>query len=159
ASSINSIMYKTTNGGNTWFPTECINASPSYRIYFINNNTGFAVGNSGQIIKTTTGSGAPIGINPVFSEIPKSFSLYQNYPNPFNPSTRIRFEISVETHSNASLRVYDILGREVTTLVSEQLKPGTYEIEWNASGNPSGVYFYKFQVGVYSTTKKMVLVK
>ncbi|MEK6571634.1 MAG: phosphodiester glycosidase family protein, partial [Bacteroidota bacterium] len=73
-------------------------------------------------------------------EIPGAFILYQNYPNPFNPSTRIRFEVAGSGY--VSLKVYDVLGREITTLVNEIKQRGTYEVEWDARGLASGVYFY-----------------
>jgi photosystem II stability/assembly factor-like uncharacterized protein len=94
----------------------------------------------------------------------ESFSLYQNYPNPFNPSTKIKFTIpSVETHRDASLivtlKVYDVLGNEIATLVNEEKQPGTYEVEFDESELPSGIYFYQFKAGIYIETKKMVLIK
>jgi hypothetical protein len=104
----------------------------------------------------------PIGIQPISTEIPTKFELFQNYPNPFNPTTKIRFQIPafVETTRRVvSLRIYDALGREISTLINEELKPGTYEIEWNAANYPSGVYFYSLLTNEYSTTKKLVLVK
>jgi hypothetical protein len=106
---------------------------------------------------------SPIGIRSISSGIPKSFQLFQNYPNPFNPITK--FKIQITKLSNAKVTVYDVLGREVATLINEQLKPGTYEVTWDASNYPSGVYFYKLVVGdntnngEFTETKKMVLVK
>jgi len=101
-----------------------------------------------------------IGINPISSEVPKSFSLSQNYPNPFNPSTKIRFEIpSGKSVAQTFLSVYNALGQEITTLVNEHLKPGIYSVDWNAANYPSGVYFYKLSAGDFSETKKMVLIK
>jgi len=88
---------------------------------------------------------------------PTTFSLSQNYPNPFNPSTVISYQLAVTSHIN--LKVYDILGRNVAVLVNEKLKPGTYEVTWDASNNPSGVYYYTLRAGEFSDTKKMVLVK
>jgi type IX secretion system substrate protein len=99
----------------------------------------------------------PIGIIPISAEVPDKFSLSQNYPNPFNPSTRIHFAIPGALISN--LCIYDILGREVATLVSEHLKAGIYEVEWNAGNYPSGVYYYKLTAGEFSETKKMILIK
>lgn len=104
----------------------------------------------------------PVGINQISSEIPSSFALQQNYPNPFNPSTKIKFSIPANVKretANVKLGVYDVLGKEVATLVNEQLKPGTYEVEWDGSNYPSGVYFYKIISGDFVETKKMVLVK
>ncbi len=101
--------------------------------------------------------GIPIGVQNINSEIPGKFSLSQNYPNPFNPTTNIEF--SIPKSSFVKLVVYDMLGREVETLVSKDLKAGTYKADWNASGYTSGVYFYKIISGDYSETKKMILVK
>ena len=90
-------------------------------------------------------------------EIPNNYNLYQNYPNPFNPTTNIRFEISQT--SLVKLIVYDILGREVATLVNEKMSAGRYGIEWNGSGYPSGVYIYRVTTNEFSDVKKMVLIK
>ncbi len=98
-----------------------------------------------------------IGIKTTSTEIPSSCSLSQNYPNPFNPSTKIRFEIPKTGFS--SIKVYDILGREIATLVNEQLKPGTYEVDWDGSAFTSGVYFYTMRTGSYTETKKMLMIK
>ncbi|MCI0448278.1 MAG: T9SS type A sorting domain-containing protein [Chlorobi bacterium] len=98
-----------------------------------------------------------LGIQPVSNEIPKEYSLSQNYPNPFNPVTNVKFQIPKSGF--VELKIYDALGREVTTLVNEQLNPGTYEIDWNASNYPSGVYYYKLVARNFSETKKMVLIK
>jgi Secretion system C-terminal sorting domain len=98
-----------------------------------------------------------IGIKPIAGEIPAEFRLYQNYPNPFNPGTKIKFEIPERCAVN--LKIYDVLGREVETLVSESLKPGTYEIKWNGSRYSSGIYFYSLKTEVFAETKKMILVK
>jgi hypothetical protein len=104
-----------------------------------------------------------IGINPISTEIPKQFSLSQNYPNPFNPSTHIRFEVPITKGDLGGfpikLIIYNSLGQEITTLVNEQLKPGVYEVEWNAANYPSGIYFYKLSAGDFNETKKMVLIK
>jgi len=87
------------------------------------------------------------------------FYLFQNYPNPFNPSTKIIWQSPVGSHQ--TLKIYDILGNEVATLVNEYKSPGIYEIEFNASeyNLTSGVYFYRLQVGEFSSTKKLILVK
>lgn len=98
-----------------------------------------------------------IGIKPISSEIPNKFALYQNYPNPFNPSTTIKFDISESSYS--VLTIYDALGREAANLVNESLKPGTYEVKWDASNFSSGIYYYKLTAGNISDTKKLVLVK
>ncbi len=91
------------------------------------------------------------------NELPGDFSLLQNYPNPFNPDTKIKFSIPVK--GNVKLKIYDVLGKEVAELVNTKLSGGTYEYSWNASGNPSGVYFYRLEAEGYSEVKKMLLVK
>jgi hypothetical protein len=108
-------------------------------------------------------TGNPIGIQPISSEIPNQFSLSQNYPNPFNPSTRIKFDVALDSrlrgNDNVVLKIYDVLGRETAVLVNEGLEPGTYEVEWDGSNYPSGVYFYKLITDDFTETKKMVLLK
>jgi len=108
------------------------------------------------------GSFGLTGIIKINSNVPAHFSLSQNYPNPFNPNTKIKFDIpSVGNGLDRSVKltVYDILGKEVTTLVNENLQPGSYEATWDALNFPSGVYFYKLSAGDYTETKKMLLVK
>jgi Secretion system C-terminal sorting domain len=103
-----------------------------------------------------------ISVRKISSEVPVSFKLYQNYPNPFNPTTKIKFSIPPSKGArgmNVRLVIYDILGREVVTLVNEKLNPGTYEADWDGTNYPSGVYFYKLVTNSYSETKKMVLLK
>ena len=85
------------------------------------------------------------------------YKLENNYPNPFNPSTKIRY--SVPQSSNVTIKVFDILGNEIETLVSEEKPAGEYEVELNGTGLPSGVYFYQLRAGSYLETKKMVLLK
>ena len=97
------------------------------------------------------------GVNKTYAEVPDHFSLSQNYPNPFNPNTNIKFQIA--KLSDVKLIIYDVLGREITTLVNEQLKLSTYEVEWDGTNYPSGVYFYKLITQYYSETRKMVLIK
>lgn len=91
------------------------------------------------------------------SNIPQEFSLYQNFPNPFNPSTEFRFDIPVSGF--VSLRVYDVLGRVLATLVNEELSPGSYAKTWDASAVPSGLYYYKLTAGTFTDVKKMVVMK
>lgn len=94
-----------------------------------------------------------------------SYRLYQNYPNPFNPLTNI--SISIPTHSFVTVKIYDLLGREVATLVNEEMSAGSYTRQWNAAGMPSGVYFYRLQArqisggqaGSFTETKKLVLLR
>ncbi|MBZ0179482.1 MAG: T9SS type A sorting domain-containing protein [Melioribacteraceae bacterium] len=101
---------------------------------------------------------------PYFEPLPEFFALSQNYPNPFNPTTTIKFvvpgtETSRDLILQAKLIIYDILGREVATLVNKHLTPGNYEVEFNAEGLSSGVYYYRLEAGSYSQTKKMILLR
>ncbi len=85
------------------------------------------------------------------------FELEQNYPNPFNPSTSIKFAISIKQF--VSLKVYDVLGNEVTTLLNDQKPAGIYEIEFDANNLSSGIYYYRIVAGSFTDTKKMILLK
>jgi hypothetical protein len=89
--------------------------------------------------------------------IPAAFSLEQNYPNPFNPTTNIRFSITEK--GSVSLRIFDVLGKEIATILNDELNAGTYSVSWNASGFSSGVYFYRLQTKDFSDTKKLLLTK
>jgi len=91
------------------------------------------------------------------SEQPGSFHLSQNFPNPFNPSTKIGFK--VQASGFTSLKVFDLLGREVATLVNEELRPGSYEATWDAVGFPTGVYFYRLIAGSFAETKRLILLR
>ena len=110
-----------------------------------------------EIYSKQNPTGNPVGIININSEIPNEFSLGQNYPNPFNPATKIKFELRNTSFTN--LVIYDGLGREVETIVNEQLNAGSYKADWNASNFPSGVYFYKLTTGDFSKTNKMLLIK
>jgi hypothetical protein len=118
-----------------------------------------------DVAQNLCNNGFVIGVNNISLEVPNSFTLYQNYPNPFNPVTKIKFEIPLSRGVSegrgvfTKLVVYDLTGKEITVLVNENLKPGTYEVEWDGTDYPSGVYFYKLITNPYSETKKMVLIK
>ncbi|MBI1802938.1 MAG: T9SS type A sorting domain-containing protein [Ignavibacteria bacterium] len=91
------------------------------------------------------------------NNLPKEFSLFQNYPNPFNPETRIAFH--VPSSDFVSLKVFDVLGRDVATIIEESLSPGKYTRLWNATGLPNGVYFYRLRAGQFASVKKMLLIR
>jgi photosystem II stability/assembly factor-like uncharacterized protein len=92
------------------------------------------------------------------NDVPLSeFRLYQNYPNPFNPLTLIKYSLPLQ--SRITIMIYDALGKEITRLVDEEKPAGEYEAQWNASLNPSGVYFLRMQAGQFSETRKLILVK
>jgi spore germination protein YaaH len=88
---------------------------------------------------------------------PEKFELLQNYPNPFNPTTNIEFQAAKQGF--VSLKVFDVLGREVTTLVNEQKEPGSYIIRWNAASVPSGVYFYQLSAADVVQTRSMIILR
>lgn len=98
-----------------------------------------------------------INVKKISEQVPVKYSLSQNFPDPFNPSTTIQY--SVPTKGLVTLTVYDLLGRVITMLVNETQTPGTYMVDWNASTNPSGVYFYTLQTSNFTDTKRMVLIK
>jgi hypothetical protein len=104
---------------------------------------------------------APVRITLLNNSLPRSMALLQNYPNPFNPSTIIRYSIPFNNDGSmaVSLKVYDILGNEIKTLVNSQQAAGNYEVEFNGSNLSSGVYIYQLKSGNLSQTKKMVLNK
>ncbi len=91
------------------------------------------------------------------SGLPENYYFAQNYPNPFNPTTSIQYAIGSQQF--VSLKVYDVLGNEVATLVNEEKPAGSFEVSWNADNLPSGIYFYKLQAGSFTETKKMILLK
>ena len=104
-------------------------------------------------------------IENISTEVPSSYSLGQNYPNPFNPSTKIKFDVAStpliprQRGRMVTLKVYDVMGREVQTLVNERLNAGTYETRFDGSMLTSGVYFYRMVTEGYCETKRMLLIK
>jgi len=125
-------------------------------VYFwrVNARSGMGTSSYSTIWFFTT---VTTGITQTNSEIPAEFKLYNNYPNPFNPFTNIRFDIPKSNH--VKIIIYNTLGKEITTLVKEKLSAGSYEVDWNASDYPSGVYFYRFVTEEFTKTKKMLMIK
>ena len=148
-------IYHSSNGGLNWSVQHHESARILNFIKLINTNIGYCIGDDGIILKTT--NGGIIGINNISTEIPNQFSLSQNYPNPFNPTTN--FELRIADFGFVNLTIYDAMGRAVETLHNGELKPGVYKAVWNASGYPSGVYFYKLSTGSFTETRKMILIK
>ncbi|HJY63856.1 MAG TPA: T9SS type A sorting domain-containing protein [Ignavibacteria bacterium] len=150
----------TTNGGDNWVIED-------------NTNIWFDCMSIYQKTKAWVGSGSGrvwyaelilTGIKGINNQVPAGFQLLQNYPNPFNPTTVISFSIGIPSgqltvNSFTTLKIYDIVGREVETLLNEQLLPGTYEVDFDGSRYPSGVYYYQLKAGSFINTRKMVLVK
>jgi len=165
--SVEVIVSRSTDGGNTWVDIIVSDHKSRPKSGYQGDYIGITSSNgkvwplwmddfSGVQQAWTVGVDILVGIAENNSA-PKNFSLKQNYPNPFNPSTKIGFQIKDERF--VTLAVYDITGREVAKLINADLKPKAYEITWDATGYPSGVYFYKLIAGDYTETKKMVLVK
>lgn len=155
-------IYHSTNRGQTWTQiNQGFDTIPPVFSFLITNNYIFA-GTEGQFIWRRSLSEI-IGIQNISTEIPSLFSLSQNYPNPFNPSTKIRFDVIMDSRFRGNdkvvLKVYDVRGREVQTLVNERLQPGTYEATFDGNGLNSGVYFYKLMTNDYTETKRMILLK
>ncbi len=100
-----------------------------------------------------------LGVQPSGLSIAREALLQQNYPNPFNPSTRIGYRVQGTGDRVVTLKVYDILGREVATLVNERKAPGNYEVRFDASGLSSGVYVYRLTAGEFSQSRKMLVLK
>lgn len=146
-------VFLSTDGGNSWTNTGIPNDAV-HSLAYGRNGIAFAGTNSGSIYRTTE---AVTSVKRDKDNIPDKFSLKQNYPNPFNPSTNIRFDLTQA--APVSLKVYDLLGREVAVLVNETLSSGSYSFSFDASNLKSGIYLYKIQAGNYSDVKKMIVLK
>jgi hypothetical protein len=124
---------------------------------FVRTKKGLSIFDSLKIINV------PVGVARTSLSMPDRYSLEQNFPNPFNPATRIRFSIAPSARGHGqdlvTLKVYDLLGREVAELVNERKGPGIYEMEWNASRVASGVYFVRLEAGAFSSIRKLVMIK
>ncbi len=152
-----SSIYRTTSSGINWITATTQTGTYTHMQGTYTRNNGdyniWAIRNNGGISKYTY----PIGIKPISSEVPNTYTLHQNYPNPFNPVTKIKFDIPKSAFTE--IKIYDNLGREIYTLVSQEITAGKYEVEWNAVNYPSGVYYYKILSGGFTDSRKMVLVK
>lgn len=149
-------VYLSTNNGISWLDkSQGLGVSPGIYVFAFMNNYIFL--GTWQISVWRRSLSEIIRIKSLSTEIPTSHSLSQNYPNPFNPSTNIRYQIS--KNSFVTLKIFDILGKEIETPVNEKQTAGTYEIIWDASKYPSGIYFYKLEAEKFSEVKKMILIK
>jgi photosystem II stability/assembly factor-like uncharacterized protein len=147
-------MY-TTNGGYDWIEDPTIMGTS---IHFANRDIGTIISISGSILRTTTGGMTSIPENPK-SNIPTSIKLLQNYPNPFNPVTVISYFVETQGIASVQIKVYDILGREIKTLVNENQQMGEHKVEFDGNNLPSGIYFYRITNGNQALTRKMLLLK
>jgi hypothetical protein len=158
----------TQDSGVTWENKETPDSAIIFDLTFIDSRNGFAVGENGVILKYIPG---PVDVYETGSDIvPSDIILYQNYPNPFNPSTNIKYQLS--ELSFITLKVYDVLGNEIATLVNEEKPTGDYVVDFNTDlitqkgSLPNGVYFYQLRVypaggraGTVVRTKKMIYLK
>jgi photosystem II stability/assembly factor-like uncharacterized protein len=148
-------VFRSTDDGANW--TEINSGLSNFTVRTL------AIDQSGMLYAGTEGAGVFRSAQPTtsvnFDDIatPESFRLRQNYPNPFNPQTTISFSIPRSTYT--TLTIFNTLAQEIVTLVSDNLNPGTYSAEWNASNAASGVYYYRLQAGEFTQTKKLILMK
>lgn len=164
----NDVIYKSSaygvscslDDGDTWIPITGINTVVSFLALDVNSYL-YAGTQNGTVYRSVTST--VTGIKDKGNPLPDNFELYQNYPNPFNPTTTLSFVIGHQ--SFVTLKVYDILGNEVSTLVKENKPAGTYSIQFNAEQTisrkqlASGIYFYQLRAGSFVETRKMILVK
>jgi hypothetical protein len=154
-------------GNPQWFVAH---TAPAGTYRHVTSGRIFAYPPNGYAVRTNGGISHTVifvqGLKNIEDEIPKSYELKQNYPNPFNPSTTIRFSIPVNQNGFATLKIYNSLGQKISQPVNEHISGGAYEVMWDASEYPAGVYFYELKFtpasgngNIYSETKKMILVK
>lgn len=156
------VILKTYDAGISWQPQQSGTAFKLNKVYFSDFETGYVVGESGVMLRTTTG-GEPVTKMRSTDLRVNEFNLKQNYPNPFNPITSIRYKIPFmrgnKRNDPVALRVYDLLGNEIATLVNENKPAGEYEIGFNASQLASGVYLYRLSTGSFTQTRRMIVLK
>jgi photosystem II stability/assembly factor-like uncharacterized protein len=153
-------VYRSTDGGASW---DSVNTglSSRYILTFSLHNGYLYAGTYGGLFRSVQ------NVNSVIEQtsgiLPDSYLLMQNYPNPFNPTTNIEFQIPPSEGGYRGIfvtfKVFDVLGKEVATLVNQELHPGTYSVSWDASNTPSGIYYYQLQSGNYVETRRMTLVR
>jgi len=147
-------IYKTTNNGVNW-TTDYTATAPLWHIGLSRNGiAAYAAGGTGTVVKN---SNLLIGITPIGGEVPNIYELGQNYPNPFNPQTSIN--ISLPKSSFVTMKVFDVLGKEVLTPVNEFKTTGNYSVSIDGSSLSSGIYFYTLTAADFTATKKMILIK
>lgn len=149
-------VFRSTNNGKDW---ESINTglpkNSSFICFLIYNGFLFAGTQMESVWKRPLSE--IISVQTLSTEVPANFRLEQNYPNPFNPVTNISFKLP--SRAFVSLKIFDAAGKEVASLISEELGAGSFVTQWDATGNTSGFYFYRFQAGLFDETKKLILLK
>jgi photosystem II stability/assembly factor-like uncharacterized protein len=155
AASNSGIIYRTTDGGGNWQEETRINRNSLWSLRFAQPNKGWAVGAGGAILHY---DGVITSVHAETHEAyPDRSLLFQNYPNPFNPTTRIEYSLPKTSH--VSLKVFDMMGREVATLVEGVQEAGFKTVEFDAEGLASGVYFYRLQSGSFGEAKKLIVIR
>jgi len=148
-----------TDWGYTWTAQQSGVTCELWEVFFVNDDEGWIVGGGigypGVILHTTNG-GVITDVDDEINTV-REFELHQNYPNPFNPSTRISWQSPAGSWQ--TLKVYDVLGNEVATLVDEYIPAGEYEVKFKGDGLTSGIYFYQLKAGKYTQTNKMILLR
>jgi len=149
-------ILRTTNGGNSWTVQISGTKRSLVSVSYTDSENGTAVGKGGTILRTTNGGVTFIQNKP--TETPESFILMQNYPNPFNPKTTISYQLPALCQ--VDLSIYTILGQKIKSLVSEKQVTGNYNVEWDATGFASGIYFYSLKTDKgFVQSKKLILLK
>ncbi|MBN1633083.1 MAG: T9SS type A sorting domain-containing protein [Ignavibacteria bacterium] len=157
-------VYYSSNNGQNWIQlNQGFNGTPSVISFLITDNSIFAGTYDNSIWRRPLSE--IIGIEKISTEVPSAFSLGQNYPNPFNSVTSIKFKVTsaspypLQRGTQVVLRVFDLMGREVRTLVDEELQAGVYEVRFDAGDLPSGIYFYRMETENFTETRKLILLK
>ena len=152
------VFFLTNQGVGVWSDTFQISSENSPGSYPFVFTARDSEGNlSDEFVHTVIVKGPPTFVFSGSESKPARFQLFQNFPNPFNSSTTILFGVS--TRSLVSLKVVDMLGREISTIVLGELPAGTYTRQWNAANTASGVYLYRLKAGTYSETKKLLILR
>ncbi len=152
-----SVLYQSMNGGEKWNMME---PTPPYQLIYtiaIDTTSGDRILIGGSLPGIYALDLRTSVEEPHNQQLPSNIELFQNYPNPFNPTTSIKYQISKT--ENVVLKIYDVLGKEIATLVNEEKSAGDYQVEFNANGLSSGIYFYQLTAGSFVSAKKMVVLK
>jgi len=147
-------IYLSTNNGTSWVNTGGVG---HIALALATSDTNLFAGCYDGILRRSLSEMITTGVNDDQKQILTRFTLEQNYPNPFNPATTVSFNLP--TKGFVLLKVYDLIGREVATIVSEEMSAGSYSKQWSAADLPSGVYFYRLQCGLYTEAKKLTLLR
>jgi photosystem II stability/assembly factor-like uncharacterized protein len=158
----NGTIMRTTNCGVNWqLQMGGLQNITLRDLFILNENYIWVSGDSGTVkgLVFRTSTGGASFVKKIANNLPDKYELYQNNPNPFNPTTNIKYQISNNLSQQVTLKVYDMLGKEIATLVNEKQSPGMYEVTFDGSNFASGVYFYRIQAGDFVQVKKMLMIK